>query len=292
MNAAAEIVHDPADLEHLQNGNRFMGSLPSLHNTLIHFYGKNNILYCEEGVVIEDSDIKFKGDNALVYLGRNRHKYLLSLTMNHNNVFHMGRDNYINGDIHVVLSEEKHFFAGDDGLYSFGVWARNADPHLIYSCETGQRINPTKSIYIGDHVWIGQSVFLLKGTQIDSGSIIGAMAVVSGKKIGHNSSWAGNPVRKVSDSVFWDGVCVHLWKEAETEKSRRYEDYIAGSSQSADAYIYRYDPSQVISFDELDRMFDGGRPLEKLEYLQSLAAENRKNRFVHLTTDDHIPGAD
>lgn len=79
---------------------------------------------------------------------------------------------------------------------------RNSDAHLIYSCSSGRRINPTQSIYVGEHVWMGQDVRLLKGTQIDSGSIIGAASVVAGKKIMHNSSWSANPSRQIGEGVF------------------------------------------------------------------------------------------
>lgn len=280
---ATGVVTEAKDLTHLENGNLFIGSLPLLETTEIKFVGQNNILFCEEGVNIQNSKITFKGDNALVYLGRNKHKYLLSLSINHNSVFHMGRNNYINGRLNIILSERKHFFVGNDGLFSFGIWVRNADPHLIYSCDSFRRINPTKSIFIGDHVWVGQSVFLLKGTQIDSGSIIGAMSVCSGKRINHNSSWAGNPIRRIGDSIFWDRACVHRWRETETDLSQCYYDFVKGNNNlSIDSWMFQYDPTQVISFDEMDVILDGDNPKEKADYLSSLAAKAEKNRFVHL----------
>ena len=68
--------------------------------------------------------------------------------------------------MNVILSEQKHLFIGNDCLLSFGIWVRNADPHLIYDVESHKRVNPTKSIYIGDHVWIGQSAMILKGRKV------------------------------------------------------------------------------------------------------------------------------
>lgn len=80
------------------------------------------------------------------------------------------------------MSEHKHCFIGDNCMFSFDILIRNSDHHLIYDCENNKRINPTKSVFIGDHVWIGQLVNILKGTRIDSGSIVGASSVVAGKK--------------------------------------------------------------------------------------------------------------
>lgn len=83
-----------------------------------------------------------------------------------------------------------------------GIWIRNADPHLIYDINTKKRINNTKSIFIGDHVWLGQSVIILKGTQIASGSIVGAMGLVSETMIPSNECWGGVSAKRIRGGVF------------------------------------------------------------------------------------------
>ena len=168
-----------------------------------------NILFCEDGTDLRGSTITFNGDNALVYLSKNRHQYKLSVSMNRDNTLYVGKDNYFNGKLNLILSERKHIVIGDDGLFSFGIWLRTADPHLIYDCETHERINPSKNILIGDHVWIGQGSLVLKGSTISSGSIIGANSTVSGKLIPSNQSWAGAPAKKIAENIFFDGACVH-----------------------------------------------------------------------------------
>lgn len=262
----------------LENDNKILGEYPVIENSKIVFSGKNNILFCEQGVVLKDSTITFNGDNAVVYLSKNNHSYFLDLSANSSNVFYMGRDNYINRIMHIILSERKHVFIGSKGIFSFEIWMRNADPHLIYSYESGHRLNNSQSIFLGDHVWVGQSAMILKGTEIDSGSIIGAMSVVAGKKIGHNSSWGGNPARKISDSVFWDGACVHNWKQEKTQKSQVYASFY---NTDPERYIYEYDRDQAIPFRDLDAAFDRNSPEENVEFLKALSDNNCKNRFVH-----------
>ena len=266
------------------NGNKIIGYYPKVNNSTITFIGENNILYCEQGVELVDSELRFEGNNSIIYLSSNRHKYKLYVRIFNNSVCFMGKDNYINQKLTIRLSEQKHCFIGDNGIISMNIVIRNADAHLIYSCSTGKRINESKSVFIGDHVWIGQDVRILKGAQIDSGSIVGAMSVVAGKRIMHNSSWAGNPCKLISDDVFWDITSVHDWTTEETAKSEMYSDYISAYKKgcSKDFWIYEYDSSECIEWCELEKKFSSElSAMEKCEYLIALKERKTKNRFVH-----------
>lgn len=160
-------------------------------------------------------------------------------------------------------------FFGNGSAISFGIWIRTADPHLVYSVDTKARVNPSKSVFVGDHVWLGQSAILLKGTQIGSGSIIGAGSVVAGKKIPSNTSWAGNPVRQVGQKMFWSSQCVHRWRGEET---RKYQTMLT------DNYIYMWDENEMCSFEALDAELSSCTDaVSRLEVLENL--EGGKNRF-------------
>jgi acetyltransferase-like isoleucine patch superfamily enzyme len=66
---------------------------------------------------------------------------------------------------------------------------------------TGERIDETpgdeKGIEIGNYVWLGASVIVLKGVRIDDGAVVAAGAVVT-KSIPAGEIWAGVPARKIS----------------------------------------------------------------------------------------------
>lgn len=242
----------------------------------------NNILFCGPGVTLSNTKIAFNGSNSVVYLCGSKKDYKLSVSLNNDNVLFIGSNNYFNGPLNIVLSEQKHCLIGNDCLFSFGIWIRTADPHLIYSAETRQRLNPSKSVFIGDHVWVGQSALLLKGTQIDSGSIIGAGSVVSGKTISHNCSCAGNPCRILKENIFWEGSCVHSWTQPATERSQSFDTLIADRPGTVpDAYLFSYDPAQSRSFSNIDDALSGGTAQEKMFVLDALAGAREKNRFVH-----------
>ena len=132
-------------------------------------------------------------------------------------------------DYYVEGTVEKNIFIGDNCLFSFGIWIRTADPHLIYDIKTYHRINPSKSVFIGDHVWIGQNSTLLKGSVVASGSIVGANSVVT-KVVPSNVVVGGNPCKIVRKNVFWDKHVVHNYTKKETKDSLILE---------SDEFIYK-----------------------------------------------------
>ena len=244
----------------------------SMKNSEIIIHGENNILFCEEGVSMENCRVIFNANDSVVYFSKNRHIYRVDVTVNNGCVCYLGKEGYYNGAVHIICSEGKSVFIGDEALVSFGVWIRTADPHLVYSAETHDRINPSKSVYIGDHVWIGQNALILKGSRIHSGSILGGGAVLAGKSIPSNTSYAGNPAKEVGNNLFWADPCVHKW----TPKQTKYHKHFKGK----DPALFREDADTVL-FGTVDGEL-GARETadEKLDYLMSLSSDYGKNRFA------------
>lgn len=263
-------------------GNKILGNYPILERSYVNFKGNNNILFCDGHVRLNGTTINFNGDNSLIYLGT-CNDYKLDIEIYSNSVFHIGKSSYFNKNLKVTLSECKHCFIGDHCIFSLDVILRNSDAHLIYSCDTKERINMSKSIYMGDHVWVGQLVNILKGTQIDSGSIIGASSVITGKKIPHNTIWAGSPARQIKENIFWDKSCVHGFTEDLTEASINYTDFLATKIEGChdDFWIYQYYEEEVIEWSVLEDIFSKGNCKEKCDFLIGLNNNRVKNRFVH-----------
>jgi acetyltransferase-like isoleucine patch superfamily enzyme len=57
---------------------------------------------------------------------------------------------------------------------------------------------PEKAIKIGNNVWLGCNVIVLKGVEIAEGAVVAAGAVVT-KSILSNEIWGGVPARKIGD---------------------------------------------------------------------------------------------
>lgn len=213
--------------------------------------------------------LKINGENTLFYLSKSKHWYYLDITGNNNTSIYFGKNCFLNGRLVAVTSERQNIFIGNNGLFSYGITLRTADPHLVFDCETKQRINHSASVLLGDHVWLGQGAMLLKGTQIGSGSIIGAAAVCAGKKVPSNASYAGNPAKLIKQGVFFTNKCVHQWTEETTAENE---------VDNSDEWIYSHDKSTVslTSVDEALKKCKSAE--EKLEYLQNSLPKG-KNRF-------------
>lgn len=79
---------------------------------------------------------------------------------------------------------------------------RNSDSHSILSLD-GKRINPSKDVILGKHVWVGYGATILKGTILGDNCIVGTQAVISGKHPQTGCIYAGNPARLIKEDVNW-----------------------------------------------------------------------------------------
>lgn len=253
-----------------ENNNKILGYSPELKKSSIKFKGKNNVLICEENVKLTNSHLIFNGSNSITYLSKAKGEYMIHATLYHNSVLFIDENLSTNGILRIILSEEKNLIIGKDCLFSFGIWIRLADPHLIYDCKSKKRINDSKSVYVGDHVWIGQDAMILKGTKIGSGSIIGAKSVISNKKINSNSIWAGNPIKKIKEDVFFDKIAVHYFRKNTKEKYEKYE---------SNQWIYTSNNAQS-GFEEIESFLSKSQDVdEKIEYLKLIKENNKHDRF-------------
>jgi hypothetical protein len=211
---------------HLQDtpGSEFIGSS-------IEFAGTGNVLFVEDGTRLRNCRLRFMGNGAVIHLRRSHGFLRLIVTVFEESVFYLGPGATFTSEARVLPTERKHVIVGSDAMFSSRVAFRTADPHLIYSVQDGERVNPSRSIWVGDHVWLGEDILLLKGARVGSGSILAARALIT-KNVPSNSTAAGVPGKIVNGGIFWTRPSVHAFNEARTAKSHVHD---------GDEFIYSAD---------------------------------------------------
>lgn len=194
------------------------------------FYFLRNVKYSWGGVVDNHGVIKIrrfvKGENNRIIIGKNTHLNGTSFRIvGNNNTIEFG-DNVRIGDacsfwaegnnikiyigdyttftrtVHVNAQEDNsEIYMGKDCMLSNTIIIRTSDSHPIYNNE-GIRINPAKSIHIGDHVWIAPNSKIMKGVNIGDGCIIGSDTMVT-KDLLSNVLAVGHPAKVVKTDVRW-----------------------------------------------------------------------------------------
>ena len=111
----------------------------------------------------------------------------------------MERFNYI-----LLHNSGNQCVIGDDCMFSGQITIRCGDaPHLLFDKETGEYIDISDGVFIGNHVWIGERVYVMKNVTIPDECIVGAGSVVTKRFDRDHCVIAGNPARVVRENVQW-----------------------------------------------------------------------------------------
>ena len=264
-----EIVKNLNDIDTLET-NKVIGS-PNLVNSQIVFKGYNNIIYCEDDVNLNNSLISFEGNNSLVYLSRG--DYPINFYLRDDSAIYIGRDNKIISNVNVNIQESQNFIMGDDGLIASGVNIRSFDGFPIYDSMSGERINSSESIFIGDHVWLDHVSYISRGVRIGSGAIVGSHSFVApSTEILSNTFVLGNPVQVIAEDVFFTKDFTGIFNEEDTKGFSNYK---------TDIYTYEFVNKETLDLTNIDNILKDLVVEDKLEFVQKLFVRNkRKNRFV------------
>lgn len=95
---------------------------------------------------------------------------------------------------------------GADCMFSNAIVLRGGEyPHLVFDLETGDYLDVSDGIFIGNHVWVGEGAYINKSVTIPDNCIVGARSVVTKRFTRQHAVIAGNPARVVKQNVAWIG---------------------------------------------------------------------------------------
>lgn len=119
------------------------------------------------------------------------------------NTVSLGEHTYLAGEIQLAAMEGTAISIGRDCLFSSPVKIRTGDSHSLLQKSTGQRINPSQSVTIGNHVWVGTDTTILKGVSVADGCVVGAGSLLCKTYENPNCVLAGVPAKEVRQDVDW-----------------------------------------------------------------------------------------
>ena len=150
-----------------------------LYNCNIFLRGAGHKLIVDKGVKLFNVRIKIIGKGNTIHIGK---------------ATTIGGGNLICGGNGIPIN------IGENCVFAEGVDIWSTDTHSIFQNE--ELVNAPRPINIGDHVWLGKDVAILKGVSIGDDAIVGMRSLVT-NDIEKGTLNAGSPTRKLKENVTW-----------------------------------------------------------------------------------------
>lgn len=171
----------------------------------VKFLGENNCLTVHENARIGRLGIDFDCDNATVTIGSSRGvpAFSGSLRAGQDSQIIIGKNVSSTNGVVLSATEGTTITIGDDVMFATGNQIRADDGHPIFDVRSGQRVNVSKDITIGNHVWLAFNSVVLAGVRIGDGAVVGFGSIVT-KSVPNNCIAAGAPARVVRRDIAWE----------------------------------------------------------------------------------------
>lgn len=166
--------------------------------------GRNNTICINKGLTrLNNCSFTIIGNNNTIIIGAGcKLKDVSFYIEDSDGTITVGENTIITGKTHFAVIEGTSIRIGKRCLFSQNVTFRTGDSHSIID-KNGGRINPSKDIEIGDHVWIGNSVTVLKGTKVQDESVIATGRILTGKEFPTNCVIGGIGGNILKKDIGW-----------------------------------------------------------------------------------------
>ena len=162
-----------------------------------------NIIIVHKGTRFQSCKLIFTGYGNRVYIGKTQgiiNGLVADFYCSSDLIIN---DNFATSTCTIRLRDGANVRIGKDCLFSSDIFFWTSDGHAIFD-GVGRCINFAGDITVGDHVWLGHGVEVLKHSIINRNSIVGCKAVVSKQFLDSNVILAGIPAKVIKYGVSWD----------------------------------------------------------------------------------------
>ena len=191
-----------------ENGNSIVGAPDKQLKSFVVFTARNCQVIFEPGVRLQGARFSLQADGGLIHIKRDA-EVKGNLRTGLNSKILIGSGLRVTGAMNVSSSEGADVEIGDDCMFGVGIDIRSDDSHPIFDRKTGVRVNPSRPVKIGEHVWLAPHVAVLAGATIGEGCVVGYRSIVKGTLPPHSLS-VGVPARVIKEDIVWDRAHVSM----------------------------------------------------------------------------------
>ncbi len=188
----------------VKQGNRYSNRSFETLRLQLEVRGKHNRIAIGQGVRGQ-LKIFLQGEYCEVTIGDRvgfwQHTFIH--VSSHHCAVHIGSDTTTQGSTFYCCEPHTRIAIGEHCLLAKNTYFWCTDFHSILDAQTRQRINYARHITLGDRVWLGWDVKVLKNVAIGSDAIVGTSSVVA-KDIPAGVVAAGIPAKPIRENVTWD----------------------------------------------------------------------------------------
>lgn len=218
-------------------GNEIVCAEPVDVAVKIKFSGSGNRLHVLGPCKLQELVVDFDCDNGLLEIAPSKRSFAAAIRIGQDSTVRIGTNVSSTTRVAMSATEGTEIRIGNDVMFASENQVRADDGHPIFDVRTGKRVNVSRSIRIGNHVWLARHAVVLGGGRIGDGTVIGYGSIVTGT-IPNNCVAVGTPARVVRRHVAWEREHLSLTTpyykpDATTVRKTRYWNLTVDPSRPA-----------------------------------------------------------
>ena len=207
----------------IENGIERIANNELIPGLWVSIKGDNNTVKIEYPTLFTNSSIIIDSDNADIYISKTQYymsNFSVHSRLHGGHKLFIDEDFYCNGANILLREENASVTIGKDCMFSSGIMIWTSDGHAIFDNTTKELLNdaPQNGVEIGNHVWVGYNVNILKNSKISDNSVVALGGIISKRFEEPNILLLGvNQVKK--HNINWSRDFITDYKRREHENS-------------------------------------------------------------------------